>query len=192
MLGSVECRKTIKFGKIDYLGHGRKNCPVEVEIELRKRGGEETFRFVNGQREYTGEKTPEYYELAICGDIWNHVHTDIYCGGQCLDTIAEYVHSDLFKEIYELWKRYHLNGMRAGTPEQEEEKIKWLADGHRYDYTEICEHLKEVGLYEVMFTGKTSSRTYNNEPYRYGSGWVVEDLPEEVIARVKEICEKEN
>lgn len=85
-------KKTFDFGKIDYNGTGRKNCAVTVEVELRqKEDGREV--------------------LSICGNIWNTRHTDIYCGGQCLDTIARYVKTPLFKELYRFWKLYHLNDM---------------------------------------------------------------------------------
>ena len=63
----IKMRKVFNFGKIDYNHSGRKNCMVEVEMELRDREGE--------------------YEFSVCGDIWNPRHTSAYCGGQCLDTI---------------------------------------------------------------------------------------------------------
>lgn len=94
-------KRTFSFGKIDYLGHGRKDCAVEVTMEYRE--------------DDDGKK-----ELSICGDIWSTCHTDIYCGGQCLDTIAEYVHSPLFKRLYRLWKLYHLNGMHPECVHQHE------------------------------------------------------------------------
>ena len=84
-------------------------------------------------------------------------------------------------------KKYHLNGMNAGTPEQEAAIEEWKQAGNRYDYTAACEYLKECGLYEVNFTGKTVGRVYNNEPYKYGHGWVIEELPPEVITRITEI-----
>ena len=36
-------RKVFDFGKIDYMNRGRKDCPVNVTVELRERGGEEVF-----------------------------------------------------------------------------------------------------------------------------------------------------
>lgn len=164
--------KTFNFGKIDYCGRGRKINSVDVEVELRDRDG--------------------YLELSICASIWNGNHTDIICGGQCLDEIKEFrdnlKNPELFDELYDLWRKYHLNGMKAGTPEQQEAVKKFL-ETQQYDYEAICEYLKELGIYEIPFTGKTHGKDYNGELYRYGSGWVVEELPEEVVARVKELCQ---
>ena len=184
-------KKKIEFGKVAYLGSKRDN-PVDVTIELRERGGEEVFTIdpITKERKYTGEITPKYWEFTASGHIWNRLHTDCYTAGQCLDTIAKYVHSARFKEIYELWKRYHLNGAHAGTPEQEAKITEWIAAGNRYDYTAVCEMLKECGLYEVNYTGKSVGRMYNNEPYKYGHGRIIEDIPEEVRARIVELIEQ--
>lgn len=94
MRNKIICKKTIDFGMVDYLHQGRKNCRVTVELELRENE--------NGLPEFSA-----------CGNIWNVRETDIYCGGQCLDTIAEYVHDPRMQEILRLWKLYHLNGMHA-------------------------------------------------------------------------------
>lgn len=184
-------KKTFDFGKIDYTGTGRKAYPVTVDVELTRRGGEKTFRIdpKTKERIYTGETTPEYVELSICGDIWNTCRTDIYCGGQCLDTIAEYrdqlKDADIFDKLYKYWKLYHLNGMHAGTPEQEKAVVEWEAAGNKYDYSAACEMLKERGLYEVTFSGLTVGRRYENEPYKYGHGWVIEQLPGDVLIEIE-------
>ena len=84
-------KKTFNFGKVDYLNHGRKDCAVEVTIELKD--------------------TNDGPEFTASGNIWNARHTDIYSGGQNLDTIARFVNGPTFKKIYRLWTLYHLNGM---------------------------------------------------------------------------------
>jgi len=122
-------KRTFSFGKVDYLRHGCKNCAVEVTMEYRDKGN--------------GKKT-----LSICGDIWNTRHTDIYCGGQCLDTIAEYVHSPLFKKVYRLWKLYHLNDMHAECVHQ-----------HELGWHELAK--KEVPLY--IFTLTSDAIRQRNE-----------------------------
>ena len=186
-------KKTFNLGKIDLYGAGRKNYPVRIELELRRCGGEPTFtRDPDGSRIYTGEKTPEYTELTISGSIGARI------AGQCLDEIAERANDlreperETFRRLYKLWKHWHLNGLHAGTPEQEEAVAEWKAAGNRYDYTAACDMLEERGLYEVPFTGKTVGRIYVNELYRYGHGWVVRDLPESVINEVMALCRKEN
>lgn len=179
-------KKVINFGKIDYNGSGRKNCPVTIELELRKKGGEEVFTLdAEGKKKYTGEITPVFYEFSVCGSIWNPSKTDIYCGGQCLDEIAEYIKDPLFIEIYDLWKKYHLNGLNAGTPEQEEAIQKM--GSRSYNYDTVCEYLKNIGLYEVNYTGLSVGRKYDNELYRYGTAWLVREIPKDIIKRIIEI-----
>ena len=178
-------KKTFDFGKINYNGTGRR-YPVTVSVELRKRGGEDVFRMENGTRVYTGEKTPVYYEYTASAMIGDR------CGGQCLDTIAEHVAElndpETFGAIYQWWKQYHLNGMHAGTPEQEKAIREWESTrNNRHDYLAVCEMLKEKGLYEVLFTGKTVGRMYNNEPYKYGCGWVVEQIPGADLIRIEHL-----
>lgn len=185
-------RKRFDFGKVDYNCKGRKNHAVEVEMELRERGGEPTFRYVDGVKEYTGETTPKYNELSICAYVYNTKHTDCVMGGQCLDDINrefrdQLKNVELWDEIYKLWKEYHLNGTHAGTPEQEAAIKEWEEHGNRYDYTKACEYLKSIGKYEVNYTGIGVGRIFNNEPYRYGTAWLVRILPEDVEQRVIEL-----
>ena len=151
-------RKTISFGKVDYNGNGRKTNEVTVELELRN--------------------TDKGIEFSACGNIWNHIHTDILCGGQCLDTITEFITDPTFKEIHRLWKLYHLNSMHAGTVEQEQAIEEWKAKGNRYDYTAVCEYLKSINLYEVEHEGK---------PYKYGHAWLYRAIPEADLNKIKEI-----
>lgn len=183
-------KKTFELGKIAYDGRNRAYA-VTIDVELRRYGGETTFTIdrKTGEETITGT-TPRYYvELSICGNIWNNKETDILCGGQCMDTIAEYraqlSDPELFDILYALWKKYHLNGMHAGTPEQEAAIEEWKAAGNRYDYKAACEMLKERGLYEVNYTGLSTSKIYNNELYTYGHGWLVQELPGDVLLKIE-------
>ena len=186
------------LGKINVNGTENRINEVEIKLELRKCGGDRTFTVVNGTRKYTGSKTPTFTELSICGDVWNQKHTDIVWGGQCLDHIYDVrnqmtaANRAIFERLYKLWRNWHLNGMHAGTPEQEKAVAEWKAAGNEYDYKAACEMLKERGLYEVPFTGKTVGRKWNGEPYRYGSGWIVHELPRSVLKEVKALCGEES
>ena len=94
---------------------------------------------------------------------------------------------ELFNEIYGLWKKYHLNGMHAGTPEQEAAIKEWETAGNRYDYKAACEMLKKINLYEVNYTGASVGRMYNNEPYKYGQAWLIQELPGNVLLRIEHL-----
>ena len=91
MFRNYIAKKTLDFGKVDYNHTGRKANRVTVEIEL-----------------YEGTNGPVF---SAVGNIWNQRGTDVLCGGQCLDTIAEYVHGSKMREILRLWNAYHLNDM---------------------------------------------------------------------------------
>lgn len=191
-MGEIIMQKTFRFGKIAYENPERRLNAVTVEAELRRCGGEPTFIIdrSTGKQIPVGT-TPQYIELSICGEIWNRFHTDFLCGGQCLDTIAEYREQlddvDTFDVLHSLWKEWHLNGMNAGTPEQEAAIKEWEADGSTYDYNAVCDMLKEKGLYEVNFTGISVGRRYNNEPYKYGTGWIVREIPGNVLIQIEHL-----
>ena len=187
-------KTTFKFGKIAAM-NSRKENDAEVTVELRQRGGEPTFTInpKTKEREYTGEKTPSYVELSICGTVWNKSHTDCVMGGQCLDSMEKYLrHNPTFMKLYGYWKRYHLNGMHAGTPEQEAAINEWETAGNRYEYTAACEELKRRGLYTVNYTGLTVGKRYDNEPYTYGHGWIVNELPGDVLLDIEHMISTNN
>lgn len=76
-----------------------RNCEAALTWELRDNAGK--------------------LEFSACGEVWNHLKTDIVQGGQCVDELAALFPRDkLAQRIRETWSRYHLNGMNAGTPEQ--------------------------------------------------------------------------
>lgn len=165
-------RKTFKFGKIAYNGD-RRTCAAEVTMEYRK--------------------TDEGKELSICGSIWNHLHSNIYSGGQNLDEMKKYLYDNsTFMRLYRLWKGWHLNGMHSGTSTQEEAINEWLKQtGGRYDYTAACEYLKGIGLYvdtladnERLFC---ETETANRNHYEYGHGWIMRIIPADVEAEIYDL-----
>ncbi len=79
---------------------GPRNCAVYVTFELRE-----------------GERGPEFSAQA---EAWNNRRTDVFMAGQCLESFARMMHGDS-KRILEIWREWHLNGMNAGTVEQEAE-----------------------------------------------------------------------
>lgn len=141
--------KTFNLSKIDYYGRGRKINPVTVEVTLKEKDGKPCF--------------------SAMATVYNQTKTRVITCGQCFDSIAKRTHNLQFRKLYRLWKLYHLNDMHAGTIEQEKAIDEWKSKGNPYDYTEACEYLKSVGLYEVE---------YNGEPYIYGHGCLYWDIPE--------------
>lgn len=161
-------KKTIKLGTM----------PVEIEVEIRDR-----------------EQGPE---LTISGAIWKPHRGDIVEGGQNTDSIAELFEdtplAPKVQRIVEVWKRWHLNGMRAGCEHQR-------AEG--WDKRPI-DPSKPTDAYGRHFPGQ-GQPSWNmlawvrpdehpdgllGKPcpvcgYKYGTAWLTEPLPEEIIAEVK-------
>jgi hypothetical protein len=109
-------------------------------------------------------------------------------GGQNLDEISKaYPQDQTVQRICKVWKRYHLNDMRAGTPEQEKVIREWLENNpnEKYDYTIACAILGQENLYIVDlplpndFIGR-----FHQPTHKYGSSWIFEPIPQEVLDEI--------
>lgn len=154
----MEISKTFVFPKIAFNRTRKINTP-EIEMTLKEENGKSV--------------------LSICGSIWNSKHTDIIAGGQCLDTMYKYLkHDKLFKEIYRLWKLYHLNGLHAGTIKQEQALDDAEKAGVRLlDYNDSCKYLESIGLLE-------------DDGYKYGTKWLYRAIPEDDLTIIKNLLTK--
>jgi hypothetical protein len=108
--------------------------------------------------------------------------------GQIVDTIREHIAARALElapgwsyaklgYFLQIWDRWHLNDMRAGTPEQMQhlEGIKAEFPGYPVSHYEWAkERLAEAGLQPDPETG-----------YSYGSAWLKEDVPEDVLEFLK-------
>jgi hypothetical protein len=76
---------------------------------------------------------------------------------------------DQFLKFLEIWDRWHLNHMRAGTPTQ----MEWIRSNREPgdDYVKTKRKLSEAELNPDPDTG-----------YSYGSAWLKEDVPDSVLA----------
>lgn len=112
--------------------------------------------------------------FTMSGNVWNRLRTDIYSGGQIVDQIAKmFPHKKKVQRMAEIWERYHLNNMRAG-----------------------CEHQHKLGWGENKIDGKWAGHLYEKEGgcllkpcpecgYKYGSKWLREEIPAEIIAEIE-------
>lgn len=184
-------KRTFHFGKIDY-GGPTQTWPVEVTVELQRVRNQAAYIIDEATNDVTViGRMPAYWELSFCGTIYKPDGRNIACFGQCLDDIAkcrdQLSNSELFDEIYALWKKWNLHSIRIGTPEQEAAVNEWRAAGNKYDYDAACEMLKEKGLYKVNYTGLSTKGRCENEPHTYGYGQLVWELPADVIIQVKHL-----
>lgn len=156
-------KKTFHLGKIDLNKCGRKINLVTLTVELKE-----------------NEKRLPVFSASAC--VWNSKRTDILWGGQCLDglnTFRAIKNNSIFSKVYEWWKKYHLNDMHVGTVEQELALECWHNNnGTKADFAKDCEYLKTIGLYEVKHNGKL---------YKYGSGWIYREIPQNDLEGIKEL-----
>lgn len=125
--------------------------------------------------------------LSITGVIRPTRNGDADSCGQIIDTIAdnldliEYAKNWDKVKAYKFctyWKKYHLNDMQAGTEKQTALIEKWTAQGNRYEYTLVCDMLKENNL-------------YNDNGYIYGSKWLTIEIPAYVLKWLYKLPETE-
>lgn len=84
-------------------------------------------------------------------------------------------------KLRDIWERWHLNHMNAGTPTQEEWVRAHYGLKHpevRYDYSTVKEELKAAGLDPDPDSG-----------YEYGTGWLKENVPDDVLEWLKGLPE---
>lgn len=157
--------RKLRLGKIAYDGKRRSNA---TELEL-------TLRWHEGSAQTTDlEPVEGYWSLSICGGIWDSRETDLVACGQNVDEVAGFFPGDArVQRIKAIWDRWHLNDIKAGTRAQSEFLDNWLKQsGERYDYTKVCVALDTAGL--LVDRG-----------YKYGSAWLVEVVPAEVLLEVR-------
>lgn len=103
------------------------------------------------------------------GDAWGSA-------GQCRDSLAKLVElapgwtTEMAFELFAVWERWHLNDLRAGTPAQE----AWLRE-HPVTFTYPESH------YTKALEALTRAGLNPDDGYRYGSAWLYEEVPTEVI-----------
>lgn len=150
-LGKIDCLKDTRH----WTKRARKANEVTLELNIKTKTREtRTIDLVPIQ---------EYRVLTMSGSVWNHLKTDIYQGGQCLDYILElFPKNKRLQRIVEIWKEWHLNDMNAGTRKQKQ-FLDINLQG-KYDYSKAVALLKKHSL-------------LIDREYEYGCGWLVKPLP---------------
>ena len=170
-----------------------------------------------------GQQNPEHIELSITGVSGPRANGDAWgsCGqnsGDLLE-VTEFAPGwdrALAEETYEVWKRWHLNGMTAGSPAQEQWKRDNVFPGYPTDHYEwVKAGLAAAGLdpdpnYLVPSEGtkmvpygfgfgkcKTQHHACQFEkpgdmvPYKYGHAWLYEALPDDVLEFIHALPQSE-
>ena len=80
--------------------------------------------------------------------------------------------------LLSIWKRWHLNDMRAGSPAQEEALRQ---ANFEEGYLEALKFLKERNL------EPDTGYLVDGKPYKYGSKWLKEELPIDVVEFLEDL-----
>lgn len=96
-----------------------------------------------------------------CGQIVMHLKPESF------DSFAPGWDADLVRRFLEVWDKWHLNNMRAGNAEQMTELQNHKFPGYPVSHYEwATKILDKAGL---------------NSGYKYGSAWLTEDVPKEIV-----------
>lgn len=126
---------------------------------------EATIKLKASSRETTTHKhVQSYHTLSISGS-YNGGAGQIVDTLKKLDTVA--IPKQDLQDLIEIWERWHLNDLRAGCVHQKPMEVS-------YDHPEY-EHYKWLN----------NKRCPNG--YKWGTAWLIEEIPHEVIDRVIEI-----
>lgn len=104
-------------------------------------------------------------------------------GGQIIGELEKLIENndieriDEAKEICRLWKAYHLNQLKPGTPEQMNALHEKYGEDIP-DYSKQCEYLESIGMLVVELDG---------EPYQYGTRWLHREIPSEDFEIIKSL-----
>jgi len=148
-------REDVRIGSLTKDQYG---IPARVYVDVR------IAHVVGGPQETTDHRNvSDFWELSISATTTtadSRRHGDIDTGGQIIDTVAMANNAPEFLPgLVKVWRAHHLSGLHAACDHQTP-----MGDtiGERLDRTPAC-----------PVTG-----------YRYGSKWLVEDLPADAVQTV--------
>jgi hypothetical protein len=124
-----------------------------------------SIEYIEGKLRITGVEgpLPSGDALGACGQIDTTLRTENrenwkYVPGW---------NAAMVDKLLEVWDRWHLNDMRAGTPKQETFLREWRKT-NKGDYSQVCSALEAAGL-------------LIDDGYKYGSAWLKEEVPQDII-----------
>lgn len=82
--------------------------------------------------------------------------------------------AEKIKRLFDIWDRWHMNNMCAGTPAQTQYLKNNRPKAFVHDYTAQCNLLEAAGL-------------LTDNGYTYGSQWLKEEVPQDVLTWLKEL-----
>ena len=92
-----------------------------------------------------------------------------------LQEYAEGYSPELVAQLRDIWERWHLNDLQAGSPAQTAYLDAHPVTDRLNHYTKACEALKSAGL------NPDPNYIHNGKPYAYGSAWLRVEVPEDAL-----------
>lgn len=174
--------KRFDFGNIAYDGSLPARNQAIVTLELRD--------------------TPNGPEVSVTGQIWERHgkwNRDVLSCGQNLDTMAEFlVGVPLFDTLFGIWKRWHLNGMKAGCEHQRAARWDKLPIDPTKPLDSYGKHCGPDGAMtwnmRVWVNPKEHPQGLLGVPcptcgYKYGTAWLYEPIPANVMEVIQKLLD---
>jgi hypothetical protein len=165
---------------VGHTGTGRDRYVVYAGLEIRP-----AQHRVTGQTVTHGIIPPDALEVAITGSTYHATrdgsrdrrYADMVSGGQNIDDVRA-IGSTRAKRIADLWDRWHLNGMRAACVHQAAAAAEIQAAAKMRGYAQDRERWAALSALPCP------------EGYRYGSAWLYEPVPDDVLAELRHLFGK--
>ena len=165
-------KRTLSLGS--FLDRGQRHA-VEVEVNVTDK--------------------PSGAALSITGSVWLPSRRDIIAGGQLQDSLLDYLTEPAYKRsdvdrLLAIWQRWHLNDMRAGCEHQRAEgwdKRPLFEDKPLNAYVEHPDghHGWNMLVWVPESRGGLLSKPCDTCGYRYGTRWLHETLPFDVVENLR-------
>jgi len=176
----------------DFTGRRSKH-KVTLDIELKRKGDTK-------QKGVDGKSYENELVLSISDSIWQRDESDSLSGGQGQDTLREAlddgkleigngISDSQFEKLLDIWDRWHLNDLNAGTTIQKE-IIEEHEDEKKYDKFDKFLDRPVAILEDFDAQPDTETEGFGEDGYSYGSQWLFEPLPDDVIEFIEEIQDK--
>ena len=117
--------------------------------------------------------------------------------GDCAGSFGQIVHTDQpwrasgdltgaqLSKLVAIWDRWHLNDMRSGSPRQEE----WLRNHPVTAVYPESHHVRAKAALNEAGLEPDTEHLIDGQPYSYGSAWLHEELPDEVLDFLRSLPE---
>lgn len=168
-------KKELLIGKIG-------NDKVILEIELIDKPVDKGSAITTA---LTPIYEPTFKTLSISGSIGNNHCGQIYDSIEPSEFDELYIDRDDLIHLIAIWKTCHLNDMCAGSLKQMELINFWrdqVKTTSGWDYDQVCHMLEQHGL---LIDNETNPDL--NVGYRYGTRWLVNQLPDSVIEFIENL-----